>query len=227
MAYFKWAYDLSGNKTPQILELPIATGTAIEFGEIVKFTPGTGVVAIGDADQDDPYLGVAMEEHDGSTAGRQSGTLIKVSVSPTAVYRLTPRDAITASSGSTTTFVDSSLLPANNDYFNGGKIKLVAVASDSTLNGKIVSISDYTGSGGTLTLGETLSGAIASGDTAYLCPGPYAITAYGWDLNSDGTDINWESSGGEAIQIVDVDPDTFTVYVKLRLHQFGDDAAAK
>ena len=226
MAYFKWAYDLSGNKTPQILELPIATGTAIEFGEIVKFTPATGVVAIGDADQDDPYLGVAMEAHDGSTAGRQSGLLIKVSVSPTAVYKVKPRDTITATSGSTTTFVDSSLLPATDDYFNGGKLHLVAVAADATLNGKIVSISDYTGSGGTLTLAETLSAVIASGDTAYLCPGPGVITAFGWDLNAAGTDIDWETSGGQSIQIVNVDPETFHVYVLLRLHQFGNGPAA-
>ena len=227
MAYFKWAYDLSGNKTPQLLELPIATNTVIEFGEMVKFTPGTGVEAVAGTDFDDPAIGVAMEPHNGTSAGRQSGTKIKVSVSPTAVYKLVPSVAITATGGSTTTFVDSSLLPATNDYFNDGAIKIVSCAADSSLNGKIVKISDYTGSGGTITLAETLSATIASGDTAYLCPGPYAVTAYGWDLNSDGTDINFESSGGESLQIVDVDPDTFNIFVKLRLHQFGDDAAAK
>lgn len=55
MAYFKYAYGPLA-----IQEFPIATGTVIERGEIVKFTPATGVVAIGDVDQDDPYLGVAV-----------------------------------------------------------------------------------------------------------------------------------------------------------------------
>lgn len=224
---FTYAYDLSGNKTAQIKPLPIATATAIELGEMVLLTPGTGVAAVAGTDFDDPAIGAAMEEHDGSTAGRQSGTEINVSVSPTAVYKLKPRNVITATGGSTTTFVDSNLLPATNDYFNGGYIEIVTCAADSSLIGKRVKISDYTGSGGTITLSETLSATLASGDTAYLCPGPYAIGAYGWDLDSDGTDIDWESSGGEALQIVGVNPETFEVFVKLRLHQFGNDPAAK
>jgi hypothetical protein len=214
---FRWAYDLSGNKTPQIKEIPIPTATAIELGEMVLFTPGTGVAVVAGVDFDDPALGAAMQEH-----AANSGESIKVSVSPTAVYALKPRVAITATGGSTTTFVDANILPAINDYFNGGYIEIVTCAADPSLVGRKLKIKDFTGAGGTITLDEALPVAIAAGDTAYLCPGPYAIGAYGWDLNADGTDINWESSGGEALQVVDVDPETFIVFVKLRLHQFGD-----
>lgn len=49
MAYFKWTYNTS-NPNAKPKEYLIASATAIEKGEVVKFTPGTGVVAIGDAD---------------------------------------------------------------------------------------------------------------------------------------------------------------------------------
>ena len=210
---FRYAYDQNGCSTAIMQELYIATGTVIELGEIVKFTPGTGVVAAAGTDLDDPSIGVAAEAHDGSTAGRQVGTKIKVLTSPTAVFSNQPKNVITATGGSTTTFVDSSLLPATDDYFNGGYIQIVTCAADSDLIGKRVKISDYTGTGGTITLGETLTAALASGDTAYLCPGPLAVSAYGQDLDSDGMEIDFETSGGEGLQIVDVDPETFQVFV--------------
>ena len=47
---------------------------------------------------------------------------------------------------------------------------------------------------------------------------------YSWDLDSDNMEIDFETDSGTALQIVDVDPDTFQVYVKFRLHQFGNDA---
>ena len=213
---FEFAYDLSGNKSAQIKDLVIPTATAIEYGEMVLYTPAVGVAVVAGTAFDDPAIGVAGMEH-----AANSGTSIKVSTSPTAVYKIKPRVAITATGGSTTTFVDSNILPATDDYFNGGYIEIASCAADSSLVGKRVKISDFTGATGTFTLAETLPAALAAADTAYLCPGPLAITAYGWDLNATGTDIDWETSGGEALEIVDVDPATFTVFVKLRLHQFG------
>lgn len=56
---FKYAYDLNGCSTAKIQTLPIATGTAIELGEVVKFTPGTGVVSAGGATFASPVIGVA------------------------------------------------------------------------------------------------------------------------------------------------------------------------
>ena len=58
------------------------------LGEIVLFTPGTGIASVAGTDFDDPAIGVAAEAHNGTTAGRQSGTEIKVFDSPTAVFSL-------------------------------------------------------------------------------------------------------------------------------------------
>ena len=218
---FRFAYDLSGSSA-LIKPFYIPSATAIEEGEMVLFTPGTGIAVVAGTDFDDPALGVAVEPHDGATEGRQKGPEIKVSVSPTPVYALKPRKVITATGGSTTTFVDANILPATDNIFKGGKLQIVSCAADSTLNGRIVSIASSTGATGTLTLGETLPAALAAGDTAYLCPGPLAVGSFGWDLNSDGTDVNFETSGGEALQLVDVDVDNFTAFFTLRLHQFGD-----
>jgi hypothetical protein len=219
--HFRWAYNTAG-RAGQPRELEIASATAIEKGEVVKVTSGL-IVAIGDTDQDDPVKGVAAEDHDGSTSGRQSGTKIKVHDDPNDVFAYTPRIVCTATGGSTTTFVDSNLQFANDDDLNGGFLHIVSCAADSTLNGKIVKISDYTASTGTVTLAETLSATLAASDTAYICPGPIARGSHNWNLNSDGTDVSWEdSSAGEALELFDVDPNTFTVFFKFRLHLNGN-----
>jgi hypothetical protein len=227
MAYFKFLKNKAntvGNPRPYA----IATGTAIEKGEVVKLVNGL-VVAIGDADQDDPYLGVAAEAHDGATAdGRQTGLEILIYDDPADIFSLHTTTVQTLTGGSTTTAVFSGLLPATDDIWNGGMIEIVTCAADSSLVGRKVSISDHTGSGGTLTLAETLPAALASGDTIKLCPGNRAKGHYAWDLNSDGTDIDVDATGaGEALYCEGADPANFNVFFRLRLHQRGNDAAAK
>lgn len=225
MANFRFLRN-EGNRVGNPRTYQIAATTAIEKGEIVKLTNGL-VVAIGDADQDDPYLGIAATAHDGATDdGVQKATTIRIYDDPQDVFAVHPTVVITATGGSTTTFVNSNLLPATDDIFNDGYIKIVSCAADSSLNGRIVKISDYTGSGGTLTLAETLPAAIASGDTAYLLPGPRAVGQYGWDLNSDGDDLDFATSGGESIIYVGHDPLNFEAHVKLRLHLKGNHVGA-
>lgn len=220
MAYFNFAFNLNGG-TPTVQPLYIPSATAIEKGEVVLYTPGTGVAVVTGTDFDDPAVGVAAEEH-----AANSGTSIKVITNPDAVFALKSTNVITATGGSTTTFVVDGLLPATNDLWIGGMLYVVSCAADSSLNGTMIPITDSTGAGGTLTF-ATQAAAFAAGDTAYLCPGPLAIGEYGWDLTADGTDVDWDTSGGEALQLVDVAPDKFLSYWKLRLHQFGNDGAAK
>lgn len=205
----------------------IATSTAIEKGEIVKLTNGL-VVSIGDQDQDDPYLGVAAEAHNGSTAdGRQTGTEIYIYDNPAQVFATSPRKAITATGGSTATFVDSNLGPAVDDVWIGGKLWIVNHQGNSAYNNTKHTITDYAQSGGTITIGTTLATALASGDTAYICPGKVGMRGqYGFDLNSDGTDIDWETTGGESLIIDGADPESFLVKVRLRLHLLGNHVVA-
>jgi len=218
-----FAYDLVTGNTEILKPFYIPTATAIEKGEVVKFTPGTGIAAVGDQDQDDPYMGVSTEGHDGATTGRQTGTEIKVSCSPTACFKLPCSKAITATGGSTTTFVDSNLKPATDNIFNGGYIQIVTCAADTegVTIGKMIKITDYTGATGTITV-DTQPYAFAAADTVRLFPGPLAISTYSHNLTADGTDIDFEqAAAGECIQIVDADPINKLLVMKFRLHQFG------
>jgi len=207
------------NDTPT-QKMYIPNTTVVEHGEVVVFTPGTGIAAGAPTDLDNPSVGCANEAH-----ASGDGTEIVIASAPNAKFSHINRNAITASGGSTTTFVDSSILPATDDVFNGGYLEIVACAADSSLNGKMIEITNFTGTGGTFTFAEQ-SGAFASGDTAYLHPGKLAVGEYGWDLDSDGMNIDYETSAGEGLVIVDAHPELKTVIVQFRLHQFGNGPAA-
>lgn len=216
----EYAYDLSNASNPIIRSFPIAAATAIELGEVVKLSGGF-VVAVGDTDQDDPYLGVAAQPHDGSSDG-QKGTAIQVYCSPSAVFKCTPAVISTADSGNGTTWVDGELVAGAgyaDDLLNGGNLKLSEKAVASTLTdpiGKLYAITDFAVATGTCT--GVFAGNVSAGDKAVILP---PVGTKGWDLNSDGTNVDLKANGGESIVIVDVDTVTEEVYFKLRLHQFG------
>lgn len=210
---------------PRIMELPVVTNTAILKGQLLGFTPGLGVIALAaPTDTDDPIFGISMEAHDGATAGRQVGLKIKVAVPEVdrpLVLRMKSTNIITATGGSTTTFVCSGLLPASDDIWNGGYIQVVTCAADSTMIGKRIKITDHTGSGGTLTF-ATQPAAFASGDTAKVCPGLLALTTHTWDCDSTGVVVDWDASAtGEALELCDADPANMVAYFKLRLTHFA------
>lgn len=214
---FEYAYDLSGNAFPVIKEFPIATSTAIVKGSIVVLSGG--FVDNIDADQDDPYLGVAAEAHDGATAGRQSGTVIQVYCSPSAVFKVKNTYKVIADSGNTTTVVDASYGTAANDQFNGGVLKLTALGTSSTLTlpvGKLAAITDFTTSSGTFT--GTFTGGTTAGDTYLVFP---PVGSYAFDVDAAADDLDFNTTGGESIIIVGNDTVNDYIFWKFRLHQFG------
>jgi hypothetical protein len=205
--------------------LPIVAATAIEKGEVVVFTPAVGVAAVA-SDFDDPAIGVAIESHDGSTTGRQSGTEIKVQASPSFCYELKSTNDLTLTGGSTTTAVIATLVPATDNIFIGGYIEIVSCAADATFAGKMIKITDSTGATGTLTFGA-LTAALAADDKIRLHPGRLAMGTC-WDLTSGGTDINYcsQTSGAGGMRLVDADPVNKKAYYKLALHQLSANAFA-
>lgn len=208
----------------------IAGNVVIEKGEIVEYGR-TGIKALTQGtDFDDPAFGAAGEAHDGVTAGRQSGTEILVYDNPLTVFKHIPKQLSTTTGGSSTLWTDSSLTAAD-DVFNGGKVVIVSTNSIAGFNvGDVLSITDFANSGGVCTVSGA-GGTIAAGMTGYIYPGFAAITVYGFDLNSDGMMIDLDTAGGESLIIEDVTWDAqlkeATVYCRLRLHQLGNDAAAK
>lgn len=213
----EYAFDISrGDDQPLIMEFYIASSTVIEKGEVVKIVENA-IVSVGDTDQDDPYIGVAAEDHDGATAGRQKGNAIRVYCSPTAVFKCRPNIISTATGGNTTTWVDSGITDPVDDKFNGGYLKVKTTAALTNAVNKAIRVTDFTASTGTFT--GTFTGGVTVGDTAVVLPPP---GGFGWDLNSDGTNLNLAANGGESLQIVRVDTVSEEVYWKFRLHQFAN-----
>ncbi|MGE5436622.1 MAG: hypothetical protein ACM3O3_05290 [Syntrophothermus sp.] len=228
MSGFKWARDLNGSPNAMLRDFYIPAATVVVKGEPLYFTPGTGLVKLSEAECEDfdvPPLCVANRGHDGSTTGYDTGLKLECSYSPTAVYKYNTMGLnYILTGGSTTTAVVGGLLPATNSIWKGGKIRIVSCAADSTLNGRICTISDSTGGTGTLTLGETLPAALAVGDTINIVPGPLMDDTVGYDLWYNNTlasggvagceiDFTGLAGGNKCLRILYSNPDTFDVFV--------------
>jgi hypothetical protein len=207
MAGFTWAGDLNGQKNPLIREVYIPTATAIEKGEPVIYTVAVGAAVVAGTDFDDPIAGVATAAH-----AANSGTKLEISYSPTAIYKYRASKTYTMTGGSTTTVVDSSLVPATDDFFIGGMVEIVNCVADTSLNGNKYKISDSTGGSGTLTLSETLPVALASGDTYRLCLGYMAEGYLGYDLDSDGMNPDFDAIGGTVLKFLYSNPETMEMF---------------
>jgi hypothetical protein len=220
---FVYAGDLNGHKNPIVRKFVVPNATAIERGEPIDFTVGTGVVVLAaPTDFDDPIAGVSMQEK-----GANDGvTEIEVSYSPTAIYKHKASKVYTLTGGSTTTAVDSSLQPQTNNFFKEGAIKIVNCVADPSLNGKVVKISESTGATGTLTLAETLPVALASGDTILLVPGKFAEGYFGYDLTSDAMAPDYDAIGGETLQFLYSNTDTLESFWRFRLHKYAQHPVA-
>lgn len=209
MKGFVWAGDLNGQKNPILRKYYVPDATAVEKGEPVRFTQGTGIVTLSDAaDFQDAILGVSNQEK----AANDGNTWLEVSISPTAIYKYRARKAYTLTGGSTTTAVDSSLLPDEADKYNGGAIEIVTCAADSSLIGRHVGISDFDGADGTLTLAETLPAALAAGDTIYICPGYMMDEFLGWDLDADSMHPDFDTEGSSVLKLLYSNPDTMEMF---------------
>jgi len=211
------------NKESRTQPLPIPTATVVEQGEIVDFTPATGVIVMGAAgvDFDGPAVGVAANAH-----AANSGTELKVYTSAEAVFGHKCDNILTATGGSTTTFTVATLVPQTNNLWVGGMLEIVTCAADASLVGKRIPITASTGATGVLTFAAQTA-AFAANDTAKLCPGPLAIRTTAWNLDANGVNVDFaqNTTVGEGLILVDADPANMTAYFKIRLHRFGNDGA--
>lgn len=204
-------------------EFYIPTATVIEKGEVVKFTTGTGIAVVAGTDFDDPALGVAAEAH-----AANSGTTIKVYCDPDIVYKVVPKTLSTTTGGDATSWIDSTITGAD-DVFNGGHIVITDTNNVAGFKvGDVLTITDFANSGGDCTVSGA-GGTIAAGMKGYIYPGKLAVLSHAFDLNSDGTNIDLDTAGGEALVITDVEWDPAkkeaTVFCRLRLHQLVNDGA--
>lgn len=193
----------------------VPTATVLTAGQVVRYVAGTGVAALATPTTfNEAIFGVVAAAH-----AANSGTECSVYTDNEQVYQYEPSVVLTATGGSTTTFVDSNL-PNVNSLFNGGYIVVVTNAAGLPVSRRIA-ITGYTGATGTITFAAQTA-AFAAGDTVKLYPGKRAIGYALFDLDAGADDMNFESSTGKACMIVDADPENNLLFVKFRLHQFAN-----
>lgn len=217
MKGFVWSGNKAGHKNPNIRKCYVADATAIEKGEPIVYTAGTGVAAItAPTVFDDPIYGVSAQEkaaNDGVTA------IDIVEASPYDIFKYKCSVVYTLTGGSTTTAVESSLQPQTiNKFWAGGAIRIVTCAADSSLVGRIVRISDSTGATGSLALAETLPAALAANDTIQICPGYMAHDYLGYDLDANSMNPDWDAVGGKVLRVYDTNPETMEVRFTFERH---------
>lgn len=167
--------NADGNINLSVREYDIASATAISKGQIVEMD--TGLVTACAAAQTTKILGVAAESHSGSADAldtRANGKRILVYDGPGLVSQCPAPQIAAAAGGSATTIVaDAAAVAAGfaDDDFNGGYVRLVTKAADSTNTdkiGQVRRITDYATA--TLTFTVEAGGTPSAGDVYEVFP---------------------------------------------------------
>jgi hypothetical protein len=211
---FDYAYDPASWDIPVTHEYDIAAGTVVTKGQVVILSnalvvPGGAVAAT--------YLmlGIAAEDHLGvanTLNPRSIGTRIKVWDNPTAVFKCRPNTVITNTGASATTFTDATTLSAiGASKFVGGYVKIKT--GSAVPQGKVYRLT-ASATGGVLT--GAFTEGLVTGDTALLFP---PVLGNDWNLTPTYDNLNLNSTGATALQVVDYDTAQEWVYFKIRQHQ--------
>ncbi|MBE6070209.1 MAG: hypothetical protein E7211_21335 [Clostridium lundense] len=170
----KFYQKLDGGVNVSAREYDVAYNAAISEGQLVKLSDG--LVTAAAVNETGAVLGVAAETHTGEADAldpRANGTKIFVIDDPAAIYQCKAPE-VTALASSSTTLEVTALKVFAADDFNGGYVKLVSKAEDSTNTdeiGAVRRISDFALDDATPTKGIL---TIESGGTA--CAGDvYAL----------------------------------------------------
>jgi len=205
----------------------IPATTVVKKGMVVGFTEGVGIVVFDGTNFTTAIWGVAAENHDATTAGRQSGTEIEIWDDADIIFKTIPDTESTVTSGSATAWNDTSVTAAN-DIFNGGKIVITNTNNVAGFSvGDILNITDFANTGGAFTV-TGAGGTIAAGMKGRFFPGKLAVGCIAFDLDSAtaADNIDLDTAGGTSVLIKDVvwngQTKESTVYVKFIKHKLGN-----
>lgn len=135
-------------------EWELTPNTAFSKGDMVVLTAGKVAKAAAGATN---VLGVIAESFTTATNPSGATTKGKVYTNPFNIYRCSFTDHIdsTATGGTTTTLVDTTLAASTDDYWNGALLYIY----EGTNKGCLRTVKDYTGSTDTLTVEEPFPAA--------------------------------------------------------------------
>ncbi|OCZ54315.1 hypothetical protein [Dehalobacter sp. TeCB1] len=218
----KVVYDQSGSQVTAMREYDIATNTAVALDQVVKLSSGKVVLAV--AGETSPILGIAAEAHSGSADTlnpRANGLRIKVFDAPTQIYEC-PAPQVTATGGSTTTFVASTIAGFADNDFVGSKMKLIQKGASSTITdpvGTVYPITGSTAASGTMTTTTTITGGCSAGDIFAIFP-PVGFQKGNFD--SGISKLVLTASAAIPVRVANSDTDRNTIQFEPALHQHGN-----
>lgn len=211
--------NLDGGVIMSVREYDIAYNTAIKAGQVVALSGGLVVAAA--ANITTAILGIAAEDHGGAADAlnpRANGTKIMVFDSPHLVMRQ-KAPQLTATGGSITTFVSTSMAAFANDDLNGGFIKLVEKGANSENTdpiGAVREITDHVGADKTLTISS--GGKVCSGDVYEIYP-PIGFAK--GNLDSDRQAVVLTATAALPLQVVQNARDGY-LGLMAKLHAFAN-----
>ncbi len=223
----KFYQKLDGDVLVSAREYDIAYNTAISEGQVVKLSAGLVVAA--DAGETGAILGVAAENHSGTPDAldpRADGTKILVIDDPSAVFQC-KAPKVTALASSATTLEVTALKVFAADDFNGGYVKLVSKASDSTNTdpiGKVRRITDFAldanpATKGVLTIES--GGAACAGDVYELFP-PIGFAK--GNLSSTKDALVLTATASLPLRVIGGDRALDNIWIAAKKHLFAVDA---
>lgn len=218
----KVSYNANGSQTTAMREYDIAASTAVALDQVVKLSSGKVVLAA--VGETGPILGIAAEAHPGTADTlnpRANGTRIKVLDGPDAIYEC-PAVQVTATGGSTTTFVASTVVGFADGDFVGGKMKLITKGASSTITDPVGTVYPVTGSTaatGTFTTTSTITGGVTAGDIFAIFP---PIGFQKGNLDANITKLVLTASAALPLRVANMDTDRNTIQLEAALHQHAN-----
>ena len=221
----KFYQKLDGGVMVSAREYDIAYNADIKEGQFVKLSEGKVISAV--AAETGALLGVAAEAHSGVADAldpRANGTKILVIDDPETVFQC-KAPQVTAASGSATTLVFTAGQYFAADDFNGGYVKLVSKASDSTNTdkiGQVRAITDFAvtaNTSGTFTIAS--GGTPSAGDIYEVFP-PVGFAKGNLDTNRTGLVLS--ASASLPVRVIGADIGADKINVMIKKHAFGVDA---
>ena len=222
----KFYQKLDGGVLCSAREYDVARSTAIAEGQVVKLSDGL-VVPVA-TPETGAILGVAAESHSGVADAlnpRANGARILVIDDPGAVYQCkAPEVAQSDGTASATTLIATAATLATfaDDDFNGGYVRLVRKAADSTNAdpvGRVRRITDFTAATNTFTLES--GGTPCEGDVYAVFP-PVGFAKGG--LGSAHDTLGLRAATALPMRVVGGDRALGTVWLAAKKHVFAVDA---
>lgn len=192
---------------------PIAYNTAIKAGAVVQLSGG--LVVLAGASQTGPILGIAAEDHPGTSDAlnkRSDGKEIMVYDNPELIFECkAPTFEASGGSAITVTTTTSDVASTTADAFNGGF--LVSPKGSKRL------ITDYGNSTTTNTFTVESGETAADGDIYTLYP--QIGCAAGWQLSTNRDALNIAATGTTKIKVVGHDFDRGMIRLMAVEHSLG------